>query len=102
MSDVWITIAALALATVVLRASGPVLLGGKSYPPRVWAVMALIAPAVLAALIVTETVGEGTSIVLDERLAGLAAAVAAVVMRAPILAVLVIAATATATLRVII
>jgi uncharacterized membrane protein len=102
MSDVWITIAALAVATAVLRASGPVLLGGKSYPPRVWAVMALIAPAVLAALIVTETVGEGTSIVLDERLAGLAAAVAAVVMRAPILAVLVIAATATATLRVII
>ncbi len=67
--------------TAALRAAGPVFLG---------------APAVLGALVVTQSLGESTSIVLDERLAGLAAAV---VMRAPMLAVLVIAAAATAIVR---
>ena len=100
MSDVWITIVVLAVATAAIRAAGPVFLGGRTFPPRVWAVMILIAPAVLAALIVTQTVGEETSIVLDERLAGLAAAAAAVVLRAPMIAVLVVAAVAAATLRV--
>jgi uncharacterized membrane protein len=99
MSDAWITIIALAVATAALRAAGPVFLGGRSYPPRVWAVMGLIAPAVLGALVVTQSLGESASIVLDERLAGLAAAAAAVVMRAPMLAVLVIAAAATAIVR---
>ena len=99
MSDAWITIVALAIATAAIRAAGPVFLGGRTYPPRVWAVLSLIAPAVLAALIVTQTVGQNTSVVLDERLAGLTAAAAAVALRAPMLAVLAIAAVATAVTR---
>jgi uncharacterized membrane protein len=99
MSDVWITIIGLAVATAVIRAAGPVFLGGRTYPPRTWAVLSLLAPAVLAALIVTQTVGQHTSLVLDERLAGLAAAAAAVALRAPMLAVLAVAAVATAITR---
>ena len=55
MSEVWITIAALVLASAVIRASGPVLLGGRDLPDRFQAVIALIAPAVLAALVVVQT-----------------------------------------------
>ena len=76
-------------------------LGGRTYPPRTRAVLSLLAPAVLAALIVTQTVGQNTSLVLDERLAGLAAAAAAVALRAPMLAVLAVAAVATATTRLV-
>lgn len=100
-ADIWITIAGLGLATAAVRAAGPVLLGGRSYPPRVWAVLGLIAPAVLTALLVTQAVGEGMSIVVDERLAGLGAAAAAVALRAPMLLVLVVAAAATALLRLL-
>ena len=75
MSEVWATIGALAVTTAMIRASGPVILGGRELPPRLMDVIALLAPALLAALVLVETVGtdEG-AIQLDARLAGVAAA----------------------------
>jgi hypothetical protein len=43
MTAVWITIAALALGTVALKATGPVALGGRQPPARAAAVIALVA-----------------------------------------------------------
>jgi len=45
----------------------PVLVGARELPPRADAVIALLAPALLTALVVTETFGEDGHIVLDER-----------------------------------
>ena len=59
----------------------------------------LLAPAVLAALVVTQTVGGDRELVFDERLLGLGAAVVALRLRAPILAVIVVAALVTALAR---
>jgi hypothetical protein len=61
----------------------------------------LLGPAVLAALVVTQTVGGDRAIVLDERLAGVVAAAIALRLRAPILVVVVVAAVVTASLRAV-
>lgn len=101
MSDVWIAVALVGAATVALKSVGPVLLGGRPLPEHLTGVVALLAPAVLAALVVTQVVGGDREIVLDARLVGLGAAVVALLLRAPLLAVVVAAAVATATVRLI-
>ena len=99
MSDVWLTVLVVGAATVAIRATGPVLLGGRGLPPRLGGVVELLAPAVLAALVVTQLVGGEREIVLDARLVGLAAALAALALRAPLVAVVAAAAVATALAR---
>jgi uncharacterized membrane protein len=91
MSEVWITVAALAVATATIKAAGPIALGGRELPPRAMTVIALLAPALLAALVVVETFSDGKSLVLDARAAGIAAA-AAVLSWRPSLPLAVIAA----------
>jgi branched-subunit amino acid transport protein len=89
------------LATVVFKATGPVLLGSRMLPPALADVVALLAPVLLAALVVTQTVGGDNELVLDARLAGVGAGAAAIALRAPLPAVVVIAAAATALARVL-
>ena len=75
MSEVWVTIGALAIITALIRAAGPVALGGRELPPRLMDVIALLAPALLAALVLVETVGtDDGAIELDARLLAVAAA----------------------------
>ena len=76
MSEVWLTIAILALATAAIRAAGPLAVGGRELPSAVRGVIALLPPALLAALVVVETLGTaaGNALELDERLLGVAAA----------------------------
>ena len=75
MSDAWTTIAVLALATAAIRAAGPVALGSRDLPPVVMRVIALLAAAILAALVVTQTFAGGDDeLELDERALGVAAA----------------------------
>ena len=99
MSDVWTVVLVVGVVTMALKAVGPVLLGGRPLPGRLGVVVDLLAPAVLAALVVSQIVGGNREIVLDERLAGLGAAVVALRRRAPILGVVVAAAAATALVR---
>jgi hypothetical protein len=101
VSDVWIAVALVGAATVALKSVGPVLLGGRPLPDHLSGVVALLAPAVLAALVVTQLVGGDREIVLDARLVGLGAAVVALLLRAPLLAVVVAAAVATAAVRLV-
>jgi hypothetical protein len=61
----------------------------------------LLAPVLLAALVVTQTVGGDNELVLDARLAGVGAGAAAIAARAPLPAVVVIAAAATALVRLV-
>ena len=50
--------------------------------------MPLLAPALLAALVVGQTAADGRALVADARLAGVAAAAVALAARAPLLVVL--------------
>ena len=99
MTTPWVAIVAVALASAAIKAAGPVLVGGRELPPRVVAVIALLAPALLAALVVTETFGEDHRLVLDERAVGVAVAAAALALRAPVLLAVVLAAVSTALVR---
>jgi branched-subunit amino acid transport protein len=101
MSAVWWSVLLVGAGTVLLKAAGPVLLGGRTLPPSLGGMLDLIAPAVLAALVVTQLVGGDRELILDERLAGIAAAGVALALRAPILVVVVVAAVTTALLRLV-
>jgi len=101
MSGVWVTIVGLAAATVAIKASGPLLVGGRSLPPLALRVIALMAPALLAALVVTQTFARDGELTLDARAAGLAAAAAAVALRASLLVTMAAAALTTAGLRAV-
>jgi branched-subunit amino acid transport protein len=97
----WIVVGVVGAATVIIKAAGPLFLGGRPLPPRVQAVVRLLAPAVLAALVATGLLAIEQDLVLDARLAGLAVAVVALVLRAPLLLVVVAAAAATALVRLL-
>lgn len=99
MSTIWIVVAAVGAATIALKSVGPVLLGGRPLPAPLTGIVALLAPALLAALVVTQVVGGDEELVLDARLVGLGAAVVAILLRAPLLVVVVAAAAATAIVR---
>lgn len=95
----WLLVAIVGLGTVALKGVGPLVLGGRRVPDRLTGVVSLLAPTLLAALIVTNTFASGTALVIDARVAGMAAAVVAIVLRAPILVVIVVAAVAAAVTR---
>jgi branched-subunit amino acid transport protein len=96
VSGVWTTVILVGIATVAFKSAGPVLLGGRPLPVRLATVVELLAPALLAALVVTQTLGGDEALVVDARLAGVAAAAVALLLRAPILVVVVVAAAPTA------
>jgi branched-subunit amino acid transport protein len=99
VSSAWLVVVIVGVATMAIKAIGPVFLGGKPLPDRVQAVVGLLAPALLAALVVTSVLAAGRELVLDERLIGITAAVVALMLRAPVVVVVVIAAAATAVAR---
>lgn len=99
MTTLWIVIVIVTLTNVVIKAAGPLLVGGRELPPRAVAVIALLAPALLAALVVTQTFGEDGHLVLDERAIGVAVAGLALALRAPVLVAVALAAVSTALTR---
>jgi hypothetical protein len=99
VSGVWTTVILVGIATVAFKSAGPVLLGGRPLPVRLATVVELLAPALLAALVVTQTLGGDEALVVDARLAGVAAAAVALLLRAPILVGVVVAAATTALTR---
>ena len=101
MSEAWLVVVTVGGATMAMKALGPVLLGGRDLPRPVAAAIRLLAPAVLAALVVVQAVSGDREIVLDERLVGLGAAFIALLLRAPLVVVVVVAAGSTALLRVL-
>lgn len=86
---------------MAFKASGPVLLGQSQLPPRVGAVVEELAPAMLAALVVTQTVGGDRELVLDERVLGVAAGAVAIACRAPLVVVMTVAALTAALVRLV-
>jgi branched-subunit amino acid transport protein len=55
----WTLIAGCVVVTVAVKAAGPVLLGGRDLPDVVIRVVAYMAPALLAALVVTAAFADG-------------------------------------------
>jgi branched-subunit amino acid transport protein len=99
MTAAWIVVLVVGVATIVFKAAGPVFLGGRELPLRLASVVALVAPVMLTALVVTQTVGGDEEIVLDARLPGVAAAAIAFFRGAPVWFGMLLAAAVTAGLR---
>ena len=101
MTTQWAAVLAVGAGTLALKAVGPVAVSGRRLPARVGELLEMLAPAILAALVVTETFASGRSLVVDARLAGVVAGIVAVVLRAPLWVVVVVGALATALVRLV-
>jgi branched-subunit amino acid transport protein len=99
VSTGWVTVVAVGIGTVLLKAVGPVGVAGRRLPVALETLLGSIAPAILAALVVTETFASGRHLVVDARLAGAGAGLVLVLVRAPLWLVVVAGALATAAVR---
>lgn len=99
MTSTWAVIAILAVGTILIKAAGPLMLGRRELPAPVVGVVALLVPALLAALIVEQTAGSHGTLTVDARVAGLVAAVVALALRLSLVWVLLAAAASTALVR---
>ena len=82
MSATWATVIALTITTVATKAVGPIALGERDLPGAFTRVIELLAPAILAALIVVGTFADADGdLVVDARAAGLAAAASVLAVR---------------------
>ena len=96
---VWIAVAVVGAGTIVLKGLGPALLGTRRLPERVADLAVLLAPTLLGALVVTQTLGSSDGLDVDARLVGVGAAAIALALRAPLIVVVGLAAIATAATR---
>ena len=95
----WSALFVLCAISYALKASGPVLAGGRQLGPQVRQTLDLVAVPLLAALILVQTVSDGHRLVLDARVPALAVAAVLVWRRAPFLVVVLAAAATAALLR---
>jgi branched-subunit amino acid transport protein len=89
------------IGTYALKSVGPLVLGARLLPVRVQALVDLLPAALLAALTLVSTVGSGASISIDARLVGVVVAGIALWRRAPFVLVVLVAAAATALVRLL-
>jgi branched chain amino acid efflux pump len=97
----WVLIAVLAVGTIAFKVCGPLLAGGRRPSAALVRVIGLLAPALIAALVVSDTFTRGHDIVLDARAAGLAVGAVALWFKVPVLVALVLAAVTCAVLRAV-
>jgi branched-subunit amino acid transport protein len=97
--ELWALIGGCAVVTFVIKAAGPVALGGRSLPARFSSVVGLMAPALLAALIVTQALADDDRLHIGADTAGVAAAGIVVWRGASVLPAVVLAVVVTAGLR---
>ena len=101
MSDAWVVVSVVGLATIAFKSAGPVFLGGRTLPGRIRSTVDLLAPVMLLALVVTQTFGGSEELEVDARVPGVAAAGVAIWLRAPVIVAMVIAGVVTAAVRVV-
>jgi branched-subunit amino acid transport protein len=99
MTAVWITVLLVGIVSVSIKGAGPTVLGGRTIPVPVQRVIALLAPTLLAALVVTQIFSNGRSYALDARAAGLVTGAVCIALRLPLLVIIVLAAAAAAITR---
>ncbi|WP_329334005.1 AzlD domain-containing protein [Streptomyces sp. NBC_00663] len=97
--NVWIAIGVTAVGCYVVKLVGLLVPAGALERPLVKRLAALLPVALLAALTAQQTFADGRELVLDARLAGVAAAAVALVLRAPFLLVVAAAVVVTAGVR---
>jgi branched-subunit amino acid transport protein len=95
----WLLIGLCAVVTAVIKAAGPIALGHRDLPGWFTDVISLMAPALLAALVVTAALADGDHLAVGADTAGVAVAGAALWRGVSVVAGVAIAAVVTAGLR---
>jgi branched-subunit amino acid transport protein len=95
----WLAILGAGVGCYLLKLAGFSLPARVLQHPLIERVADLIPVALLAALVTVQVFADGTRLTLDARAAGLAAAVIALLLRAPFLVVVFVAAATAALLR---
>lgn len=99
MSEAWFVTIVVGAVTIMIRAAGPVLLGGRDLPQGLTNLFEGLVPALLAAFVVVNTFADGEALTVDVRVVGVGAAALVIAARAPMLLAVVVAAGVTALLR---
>jgi len=95
----WTLIGGCAAITAVLKGAGPIALGGRTLPPWFSSIVALMAPALFAALVVTQVLADGRELGVGADTAGVALAGVAAWRGASVITVVFVAAVTAAALR---
>jgi uncharacterized membrane protein len=98
---IWIPVLAASAACYLFKLAGLSLPQRFLQDPRIQRTVPLLPVALLAALIAINTFSTGTHLVIDARVAAIAVAGVAVLLRAPFLVVVVAAAATAALLRLL-
>jgi hypothetical protein len=98
---IWLAVIVGSLVCYGFKLAGLSLPGRVLDNPRVRRIAALVPIALLAALAAIQAVATGSRLVVDARLAGVAAAVVALLLRAPFLVVVMVAAGTAALIRLL-
>lgn len=100
-ATIWWTVAGCAVVTAVIKGAGPVALGGRELPGRFTGVITLMAPALLAALVVTSTFAVRDQWHVGAHTVGVAVGGVILVRRGPLVLAVLVAVAVTAALRAI-
>ena len=95
----WGLIAGCALITALIKGAGPVALGGRELPAWFSAIVELMAPALFAALVVTQVLADGRDLGVGADTAGVALAGVAALRGASVITIVLLAAVTAAGLR---
>jgi branched-subunit amino acid transport protein len=95
----WVAVGLLTVTTFAIRAFGPFTVGALEFGPRTIRVLSLLPAALLAALVVTETVIHDGDLDVDARLAGVGFAGVLLWREVSVVWVVIAAAAVTALLR---
>lgn len=101
MSDTVVLVGACAVITAAIKAAGPVALGGRELPAAFTDVIALLGPALFAALVVTEVLADGRRLVVGDEAVGVAAGGLVFWRTGSIIACVIVAPAVTALLRAV-
>jgi branched-subunit amino acid transport protein len=97
----WAVVGGAAAVTALIKGIGPFALGGRQLPGWFARVVVLLAPALLAALVVSSALADGRHLHVGPDTAGVAVAGIALARGASVIVGVVIAAGITAALRVV-
>jgi len=98
-TQLWVIVIGCAIVTALIKGFGPVAIGGRELPGWTAGVIGLVAPALLAALVVTSALAEGKHIEIGPQTAGVALAGIVLARGGSVLTGVLLAVAVTAALR---
>jgi len=98
-TELWVIVVGCAVVTALIKGFGPVAVGGRELPAWSAGIISLMAPALLAALVVTSALADGRHIEVGPKTAGVALAGIVLARGGSVLTGVLLAVAVTATLR---